>query len=162
MTLTIGPAFLSAAVYLCLGRIIVVYGEHFSRLKPRTYSVLFISCDVLALVLQAIGGGIASSTDIGSSTQQTGINIMIAGLATQVASMFLFLLLSLEFAWRAFKNRGNWAPALASLRQTVLFKAFLWGTSFSPFPFRRGKSFRPPEHAYTDRTRSFQALLSLL
>ena len=36
--LTIAPAFLSACIYLCLGRIIVVYGEHVSRFRPRSYA----------------------------------------------------------------------------------------------------------------------------
>lgn len=34
--LTIGPAFLAAAIYVCLGRIVVVYGEAISRIRPRT------------------------------------------------------------------------------------------------------------------------------
>jgi hypothetical protein len=43
--LTIAPAFLSAAIYLCLARIVVVYGEERSRFRPRTYTILFCSCD---------------------------------------------------------------------------------------------------------------------
>jgi len=59
--LTIGPVFLAAAIYLCLSRIVVVYGEANSRLKPKTYSVFFLSCDFVSLVIQAVGGGIAAS-----------------------------------------------------------------------------------------------------
>jgi hypothetical protein len=60
ITLTIAPAFLSAAIYLCLARIVVVYGEDRSRFRPRMYTIVFCSCDFLALLLQAIGGAIAS------------------------------------------------------------------------------------------------------
>lgn len=35
---------------------------------------------------------------------QTGINIMIAGLASQVASLFAFVVLCADFAWRVRKN----------------------------------------------------------
>jgi RTA1 like protein len=60
VTLTIAPAFLSASIYLCLARIVVVYGEEASRFKPRTYTVVFCTGDFLALLLQAVGGAIAS------------------------------------------------------------------------------------------------------
>ncbi len=59
--LTIAPAFITASIYLCLARIVVVYGESLSRFRPRTYTILFCSCDFLSLLLQAIGGAIAST-----------------------------------------------------------------------------------------------------
>jgi hypothetical protein len=59
--LTIAPAFLSASIYLCLARIVVVYGEHISRFRPRVYTILFCTCDFISLLLQAIGGAIAST-----------------------------------------------------------------------------------------------------
>jgi hypothetical protein len=59
--LTIGPAFMAAAIYLCLGRIVVIYGEEISRIKPRSYMLFFVECDVFSLVVQSVGGGIASS-----------------------------------------------------------------------------------------------------
>ena len=40
--LILGPAFLAASIYLCMGRIVVVYGRHLSRLSvrkaPRSFS----------------------------------------------------------------------------------------------------------------------------
>jgi hypothetical protein len=69
VTLTIAPAFLSAAIYLCLARIVVVYGEERSRFRPRTYTILFCSCDFLALLLQAAGGAIASISDTESDVR---------------------------------------------------------------------------------------------
>ena len=71
VTLTIAPAFLSAAIYLCLARIVVVYGEERSRFRPRTYTILFCSCDFLALLLQAIGGAIASIATTVSAVSTT-------------------------------------------------------------------------------------------
>jgi hypothetical protein len=62
--LTIGPVFIAAAIYLCLGRIVVVLGEEISRIKPRSYTLFFMGCDVISLVVQAAGGGIAASTPI--------------------------------------------------------------------------------------------------
>jgi hypothetical protein len=65
--LTIAPALLSAGIYLCLARIVIVYGPHLSRVRPRTYTIVFCLCDFLSLLLQAIGGAIASI----SNTQST-------------------------------------------------------------------------------------------
>jgi hypothetical protein len=43
--LTIAPAFLTAAIYLCLGRIVVAYGQNISRMAPRLYTIIFVTCD---------------------------------------------------------------------------------------------------------------------
>jgi RTA1 like protein len=64
ITLTIGPVFIGAAIYLCLGRIVVVYGEEISRIKPRGYTMFFLGCDFIALCVQTVGGGIAASAPI--------------------------------------------------------------------------------------------------
>jgi hypothetical protein len=42
--LTIGPILLAAAIYLCLARLVVVYGEHLSAMKPRSYTLIFCVC----------------------------------------------------------------------------------------------------------------------
>ena len=65
--LTIAPAFLGAGIYLCLSRIVTVYGAGLSRFKPRTYTIVFCSCDFFSLVLQAIGGGIAATANTQSA-----------------------------------------------------------------------------------------------
>ena len=82
--------------------------------------------DFLSLLLQAIGGAIASTAET-ESTSQVGIDIMIAGLSWQVVSLVLFIALCSEFAWRVYKRTGDLEPAFESLRRTRRFKAFLWG-----------------------------------
>lgn len=128
--ITIGPAFLTAAIYLTLARIIPVYGHAYSRFKPRTYTITFITCDFISLLLQAIGGAITSIADSGSSTQNMGVNIMIAGLSFQVVSLFVFISLSADFAFSVFraKRKGSaFAPQFSRLRATGRFKLFLCG-----------------------------------
>jgi hypothetical protein len=58
--LMVGPVFIAAAAYLCLARIVVVYGEAFIAVRPNMYTLLFCAWDSLSLVLQAIGGAIAA------------------------------------------------------------------------------------------------------
>lgn len=122
--LTIAPAFFSAAIYLCLGRIVVIYGEHLSRFLPRTYTVIFCACDFLSLVLQAAGGAITSNAKTVSASQ-TGINIMLAGLSFQVASLALFALLCSDFAFRLYRNPQAWSESYVDLYRSKRFSAFL-------------------------------------
>jgi hypothetical protein len=105
ITVTIAPCFFTAGIYLCLSRIIIVYGEEFARFKPRTYTIIFICCDFFSLVLQGAGGGIADTAN-DQATTQIGINIMIAGLAFQVASLTLFAALCADFAWAVLHTSG--------------------------------------------------------
>ncbi|KAL8718275.1 MAG: hypothetical protein Q9225_004566 [Loekoesia sp. 1 TL-2023] len=106
VVLTIAPCFITAAIYLSLSRIILVYGETLARFKPRTYTVIFICCDVFSLVLQAIGGALADTAD-SDDVQQTGINIMIAGLSFQVVSLTVFAALCADFAWSVWRKGGD-------------------------------------------------------
>jgi hypothetical protein len=124
--LTIGPAFLSAAVYLCLARIVVVYGEDLSRFSPRFYTLTFITFDFIALLLQAAGGAIASGATTASSDKM-GINIMVAGVGWQVASLGIFAILCAEYGRRVYcSSESQRNPDFALLRKTFRFKAFLW------------------------------------
>ncbi|TVY38467.1 Sphingoid long-chain base transporter [Lachnellula subtilissima] len=142
--LTIGPAFLSAAIYLCLGRIIVIYGVHISRLRPRSYTLIFMGCDTISLLLQSAGGAIAS----GANTQKAsdlGINIMIAGLVSQVISLSVFVILCADFAIQA---RRRWTEREAKhfeLRQTFFWKAFLCGLVVATFTIYVRSCFRVAE-----------------
>ncbi|RAO64523.1 uncharacterized protein BHQ10_000535 [Talaromyces amestolkiae] len=123
--LTIAPAFLSAAIYLCFSRIVIVYGGRISRFRPKTYTYLFIAGDFIALLLQAAGGGIAASAS--GSTQQTGINIMIAGVSWQVFSLAVFAALCMDFALRVRRTQSvDLNPQYDALRISRSFKIFLW------------------------------------
>ena len=123
--LTIGPAFLTASIYLTLARIIMAYGSGNARFKPQIYTITFMVGDFLSLVLQGAGGGIASTADSGSSAQTGGVNTMIAGLSLQVVSLLSFIVLSLDFAWCVRKGRAERNHAFAPLVGSFKWKAFL-------------------------------------
>ena len=127
MCLTIGPAFLAAAVYLCLSRIVVVFSETVSRLRPASYTLIFIGCDFFSLLLQAAGGGIASGATT-ASADATGKDIMITGVAWQVASLVLFTVICADFARRV-RNASDvdMNPAFATFRASAKFRLFLCG-----------------------------------
>ena len=127
MCLTIGPAFLSAAIYLSLSRLIVIYGAHLAPFAPKTYTYVFIGCDFISLVLQATGGALAASADT-KSAQETGVNVMIAGLVFQVASIGLFIVLSLNFLHRVKRASSlNKDPQFERVRASSYFVFFQFG-----------------------------------
>ncbi|GFN18516.1 hypothetical protein AtubIFM55763_008697 [Aspergillus tubingensis] len=134
--LTIAPALLSASIYICLTRIITLYGAaHTSLLHPKTYTYLFITCDLISLILQAAGGAITSTADADQADlAQTGVNIMIAGLASQVVSLVLFMGLCGEFAYRVWKNPyrlSNGDARMREVRGGRLWRGFLGGLSLA-------------------------------
>ena len=135
--LTIGPAFLAAGIYFCLSRIVLTFGAENSRIKPLSYPRIFIPCDFFSLVLQATGGGMASAATHSNRSPTAGNNIMIAGLAFQVATLFVFILLSLDFAWRTWTRMRSLGATEAldqkhaALRRSFKFQAFLVALSFA-------------------------------
>lgn len=126
VTCTIAPALFTAAIYLCLARIVNIYGTHLSYFKPRTYTIVFCTIDFVCLLLQAAGGAIASIADT-RSLNDTGRWIMIAGLLLQVFGLAFFLLTGGFFAFSAFRERGNWNQKYITITRTFLFKSFLAG-----------------------------------
>ena len=42
----------------------MVYGEGMSRIRARSYTVIFMACDLVSLVVQAGGGGLAASVPL--------------------------------------------------------------------------------------------------
>jgi hypothetical protein len=127
--LTLGPAFFAAGIYLNLSRIVVTIGESNSRITPRSFPRFFIPCDIISLVLQATGGGIASVAAKNEEYPDTGTNIMVAGLAFQVLAIAIFILICLDFAIRTLQNPHaadeEASAGVADLRPSVKFKGFV-------------------------------------
>ncbi|KFY24032.1 hypothetical protein V493_05479 [Pseudogymnoascus sp. VKM F-4281 (FW-2241)] len=126
VVLTCAPVLFCAAIYICLGRIVIICGPEMSRLRPTWYTPIFLTCDVISLALQGAGGAITSTADDADGRQQ-GINIMLGGLSFQVATVALFAFLFLEFLWRTdASHKSNMDIQNASLAQSKKWIAFLW------------------------------------
>ncbi|MAD87005.1 MAG: hypothetical protein CL912_28950 [Deltaproteobacteria bacterium] len=89
-------------------------------------------CDLLSLLLQAAGGGIASSASHQHKSTKVGDHIMVAGLAFQVLTLLIFMVLCGDFAIRTrrrYKSLGEAAfdqnPHFVTLRHSKMFKGFL-------------------------------------
>lgn len=100
--LTISPAFIMAGIYYVLGRMLKLHGDNFSVLKPRWFSYIFVTCDVISLVVQAVGGVMAAIGVTQKTGTTNGTNVMVGGIAFQVMSMTLFEIALLEFCYKIY------------------------------------------------------------
>lgn len=130
--ITVAPCFLMAGIYYVLAQLILIYGNHFSYLKPMQYSAIFIVCDVISIFVQAGGGGSAAN----ASNAQTGRYVMIAGLAFQVFTMSIFQFLWYSFLWKVHKSEkengeAEFNPSYAHIRQKKLLPIFKAGVSIT-------------------------------
>ncbi|CAE6451672.1 unnamed protein product [Rhizoctonia solani] len=111
-TTIIAPSFMTAAMFLILPKIINELGMEYSRMPPRLYSIIFITADVTALVIQAAGGAMASIADTPDGAEQGG-QVMLGGIVIQLVAVVIYTALGLEFIVRysydrpARSNLGN-------------------------------------------------------
>lgn len=119
--LTVAPAFLSAGLYVMLKRLVIIFGPEFSRITPNGYAYIFISSDLVSIVLQGVGGSISAVATEKTFLDQ-GVDIMIAGLASQVFTLTIFAGLCIDFAIKVFRNRHMLAQDRLAYMASVKFK----------------------------------------
>ncbi|RPA82783.1 RTA1-domain-containing protein [Ascobolus immersus RN42] len=102
--LTISPTLLAAGIYVTLSKVVTVFGPDLSRIQPKTYTWLFLCLDLISLILQGTGGGMAATAGKEQENNDTGNWIMIAGLIFQVVTLTFFIAMCSEFAWKVKKN----------------------------------------------------------
>lgn len=134
--LTLAPCFMMAGIYYIIAQLALIYGEHYSVLKPMQYSLIFIVCDLISIVLQAIGGGVASSAASQYKSADTGSNIMVGGLAFQVLTIGIFQFFWYVLLYRVYKeyktnNGENFNPDFKHIRDRNLLLPFICGVSIA-------------------------------
>ncbi|GJE93227.1 RTA1 domain-containing protein [Phanerochaete sordida] len=102
--LILAPTPLLASIFIIFSNLAQKIGTSYSRLTPRLYSRVFLTCDIIALVIQGGGGGIAAGA-VTESSQKLGSNVMLIGIIFQTVAMVVFMLLATEFFVRYAANR---------------------------------------------------------
>ncbi|CAM9014016.1 unnamed protein product [Wickerhamomyces anomalus] len=131
ISLTIAPVFIIGGVYILLAKFIVIYGAQFALMKPMAYSYIFMACDFVSLAVQAAGGALAATAST-KQDNEVGTHVMVAGLAFQVFSMTVYVLLFLHFFYniRFFNKRKHeeiadyFNPDYEQLRSRRIFQWF--------------------------------------
>ncbi|KAL7623312.1 hypothetical protein AAE478_006993 [Parahypoxylon ruwenzoriense] len=122
-----GPTFICCAVFLIMPRIITVYGEEFRSWRPLWYPFLFYALTAASLVLE-LAGGIASTVQDNLEQINTGIRMLVAGLAIQLVALAIFVGHAMLFAIALRTRHHTLDDKFAILYNSGLFKAFLFGT----------------------------------
>ncbi|KAL8710150.1 MAG: hypothetical protein Q9220_005233 [cf. Caloplaca sp. 1 TL-2023] len=102
------PVFLSAAIYTTLTSFMGVLSQDHTEagarggvdplgLSKRTILAIFITSDVVATIVQVAGAALIGSAESDRISPDNGNNILLAGLAFQVFSFLVFLILLFVF-----------------------------------------------------------------
>ncbi|SCU86487.1 LAFA_0E01068g1_1 [Lachancea sp. 'fantastica'] len=98
--LLVAAAFMAATIYMVFGRLLILMNATTVSFVPIRFSTaIFVSADVLSILLQAAGGSILGASD----NHTLGSNIIIAGLVVQVAVFGLFVITEIRFLFLADK-----------------------------------------------------------
>lgn len=125
--LTFAPAFLTAGIYLLLKHLTLSLAPHLSPLKPSFYTPIFVSCDILAILLQGAGGALSAVAANGTNKKllDLGVDVMIAGLSSQVITLFIFAILAAIFFVRVAGRKDALTPEAGYLWQARGFHCFV-------------------------------------
>lgn len=105
----VAPNLYTAGCYIALGKIITTLGRQYSPISPRLYLYIFCGCDIVSLVVQAIGGASAAAAfnSLPRGNTKPGTSLMVAGIVFQLVSISVFgvfFILVLWNAWRELKH----------------------------------------------------------
>ncbi|KAF7519842.1 hypothetical protein PCG10_009741 [Penicillium crustosum] len=127
LTEMIAPAFWSAAIYLTLKHGVNILGQQHSTLRAKWYPYIFVTCDVISLILQGAGGGLAAAAKT-SKTSDMGSNVMLAGIVWQVVTLTVFGVMSGHFLLRIKNAPKDGLTAEAhKVWNSRNFWVFFWG-----------------------------------
>ncbi|OCH85658.1 RTA1-domain-containing protein [Obba rivulosa] len=99
-TTIIAPTPLIAANFIMLGQLIRRLGSCYSRLSAMWYTIVFVSCDIVALIVQAVGGANASLAVQNGNSPNKGGHIMLGGIVFQMAAITVYMIFAAEFLVR--------------------------------------------------------------
>ncbi|KAF7308131.1 hypothetical protein HMN09_00660600 [Mycena chlorophos] len=98
-SIIIAPTPLLAASFIIFARVIRRMGSEYAVLPGRWYGLFFVPCDLIALVIQGVGGGIASAATTVDGANK-GAKIMLGGIGFQFVVIVIFIALLADFVIR--------------------------------------------------------------
>lgn len=145
--IVISPIFVCATLYLLLTRLIRSSlpegpAQVFFRVPPNWLGRIFITSDVFSFLTQCSGSGIASSGNWEGNLKDVGTNVLLVGLALQLATFSTFLLVLWRVVHRVDRSREmGFDPRV----RKVILGAWIAGffvqvrlttnTTFAPVPY---------------------------
>lgn len=87
----------SAALYTILSVMINRVGRQFAPLPPKAILWIFITCDVVATVVQVLGAGLVGAAYSKDKNPNVPNDVLLAGLGFQVFSFAIFIVFFVRF-----------------------------------------------------------------
>ncbi|MCJ1475745.1 hypothetical protein MMC13_004409 [Lambiella insularis] len=101
--IVVAPVLLSISIYQILSILIGHFGQETSPLPKTWVLTIFITSDVIATVTQIVGASLIGVAESRRKDPQVPNDVLLAGLAFQVFTFLIFLILFATFLWRAKK-----------------------------------------------------------
>lgn len=126
------PAFFAAAHFSILGLCLVMFGQEYSLVSPHLIVPFFVGVDIVSLIAQGTGSGMAAVAEQALPPQSTipGAWIVVGGLASQLVGYLLFNILFVNFVVKAVRNPPQ-HPLWSS--KMKLFLVMVWISSLLVF-----------------------------
>jgi uncharacterized membrane protein len=102
--IVVAPVCFSAAIYTLVSVMINIYGRQYSPLPPKAILGIFITCDVVATIIQVAGAALVGVAYSNRKNPNIPNNILLAGLVFQVFSFAVFLFILIWTLRRAQKS----------------------------------------------------------
>lgn len=121
----LSPCAFLAGDYIVFGRLVqMLDGQRHVPIRANRIMRFFVASDVTTFLIQAAGGGLSTAQN--ASSQKTGGDIFLAGIALQMVSFAFFTGLYLWFGFRCYTrdkyvwNAPGWKPLYWALGWTCI------------------------------------------
>ena len=130
--IVLAPLFVAAGNYLMISRIICTgstrgRNEHVLLIPARWITPIFVTCDVVTILIQVSGTTISAGSNWVGPTADIGSDILLAGLAIQTLTIAFFITIVLRFGGRRILSIGS-KPGhehLKGLKSTFISSVFI-------------------------------------
>ncbi|RYP54247.1 hypothetical protein DL769_010384 [Monosporascus sp. CRB-8-3] len=117
----VAAAMLAASIYMVLGRMVrLLQAEHLAFIPVRWTSKIFVTADVISILMQGAGGAMLSIAETVDEFQR-GENIIIGGLVVQLVGFSVFIAVAGVFYVRITKN-----PTRATDTVDIPWRSYMW------------------------------------
>ena len=123
--IVVAPIFFSAAIYTVLTIFINRTKREYAPLPPKVILWGFISCDVVATIVQVSGAALIGVAASNGRDPTTPNNILLGGLAFQVFAFFIFCVCLGIFLYRARKIISSSLKAFTAALCAATFLVYL-------------------------------------
>lgn len=77
--LVVTPVFFAAIHFAILGKVLMMFGRKYSLVNPKFVIPFFVTLDVVSLVVQGAGSGLAGAAETVAKDVNPGGNVVVGG-----------------------------------------------------------------------------------